>query len=135
MTRSWITVATIAVAGLFHANSCEAQVMDGQAEAPNFYAAPGFYGTTYGSASYKVPRRYSLYSSMSGAGYSMGYPPATFISGSYGMGLWRPDAVAKPGMTSSLYSTFTIVPGPGVALPPIGYYAPGYGPGPVPSPR
>ena len=135
MTRSWVLLATFAVVGILSVARCEAQVVGGQGEAPNFYAAPGFYGTTYGSASYKVPRSYTLYSSMSGAGYGLGYRPTTFASGPYGMGLWRPDVVPKPGMTSSTYSTFTIVSGPGVTLPPIGYYAPGFGPGPVPSPR
>ncbi len=134
MNRSMTTLSALAFLGIIGVSECHGQsavnsVMTTTA-APNFYAAPGSYGTTYGSASYKVPRRYSNFPSIRGADYGLGYGPSGFVANRYGSGLWRPNAVNGPGSGASPYSTFTIAPGPGVVLPPFGYYAPTFGPGP-----
>jgi hypothetical protein len=97
------------------------------------YGAPGNYGTMYGSASYGVPLTTSRYASSYGAGYAYGIPAPTILPGPYGMGLWRPSATASAGYRpgDGFYRT---IPIPYSAtstapLPPIGAYAPDYGPG------
>src|SRR6516164_747212 len=60
------------------------------------YAPPGLYGMAYGFPAYGVPRTYTEFSSPYGMGYGYGYPPATVLSGRYGVGLWRPGFIA-PG--------------------------------------
>src|SRR3954467_14199432 len=62
-----------------------------------YYAAPGNYGTSYGSASFGLKRTYSEFASPYGGGYAYGYPPARVLPGRYGIGLWR------PGMTEGGY--------------------------------
>ena len=103
--------------------------------APGYYAAPGYYGTAYGVASYRVPRGYSVFPSPSGGNSSLGYAPSSFVAGPYGAGLWRPGTTFRQGYGYSTYTTYTIAPGPGVVPPTFGYYAPGYGPGPAPFSR
>lgn len=95
------------------------------------YQAPGYYGTSWGVASYKVPRTYTAFSSPYGGGYAYGYAPYGTVSGQYGTGLWRTATVA-PGYVygSPSYSTYArpfrqYAP---VAGPPIGAYAPAFGP-------
>ena len=99
-----------------------------------YYAAPGNYGTSYGSASFGLKRTYSEFASPYGGGYAYGYPPSRVLPGRYGIGLWRPGMTeggyvyGAPGM----YRTFAApyvrgavsVPPP----PPLGVYAPGFGP-------
>ena len=93
-----------------------------------YYAAPGYYGTTYGVAGYGSRRTFSTFASPYGAGYSYGYPPATILPGPYGAGLWRPGQPAV--WRTPRYGTYAIPTAPrGVPLPPIGVYAPGFGPG------
>lgn len=94
------------------------------------YGAPGFYGTSYGTASYGVPRLTSAYSSPFGPGYGNGYS-----TGRYGVGLWRPGfatggyVYGAPGA----YRTFpaSTWPVPSGSGPMFGAYAPGFGPPPV----
>ncbi len=94
------------------------------------YGSPGNYGTSWGSASYGVPRTYSSYSSSFGPGYAYGYPPYGFLPGRYGVGLWRPGFEA-PGYVygTSYYQTFPVPfrPLPYGGSVPMGYYAPGFG--------
>jgi len=104
-----------------------------------YFEAPGYYGTSYGVAGYRVPRSYSEFASPFGVGYGYGYPPAGFIVSRYGSGLWRPGFVA-PGYVygatpyqtiygSAPYLTWA-VPSSGassIPLPSIGVYAPGFG--------
>jgi hypothetical protein len=93
-----------------------------------YFAAPGLYGMSYGSASYGMPRTYSVFSSPYGAGYGYGYDPYGLPPGRFGVCLWRPGFVA-PGYAygASYYQTFA-VPGVVGPLPPVGVYAPGFGP-------
>ncbi len=91
------------------------------------------YGTSWGVASYGSVRNYSAFSSPYGAGYGYGYPSYGFVPNRYGMGLWRPGAVA-PGYTygmANAYRTFPYPYKPGGPMygPPMGVYAPGFGPG------
>ncbi len=98
---------------------------------PRAYAAPGYYGMSYGSASFGVPRTYSAFSSPYGQGYGYGYAPSSFLPGRFGIQLWRPGFVA-PGYTfgASSYRTFPVpyIPGSVAPSPPVGVYAPGFGP-------
>jgi hypothetical protein len=131
------TAVLLLAAGLGFSTSARAQAPAASAAERSFldvYGAPGNYGTMYGSASYGVPLNHSRYSSSYGAGYAYGYPPATILPGPYGMGIWRPSQYAQsPGYRpgDGFYRT---IPIPYTAhstapLPPIGAYAPDYGPG------
>ena len=98
-----------------------------------YYAAPGQYGTTYGVASYGSRRAFSEFSSPYGGGYGYGYAPATYLPGPYGDRLWAPTARPANSATawrSTYYGTFALPTAPAdVPPPPIGVYAPGFGPG------
>lgn len=100
-----------------------------------WYAAPGNFGMAYGTASFGVPRTYSVYSTSYGPGYGYGYAPSAVLPGRFGVGLWRPGFSA-PGYAygAGFYRTFPVPyrratdpPEP----PPVGAYAPGFGPVPV----
>ena len=78
--------------------------------------------------------------------YGTNYPPYGILPGRFGMGIWRPGYVA-PGYVYGAsyypssgfgYRTFPVMYGrEGRAMdpaPPMGYYAPAYGPGPDPRP-
>ena len=100
------------------------------------YGAPGFYGTSYGTASYGVPRTFTAFNSPYGVGYGLGYPTPGFLPGKYGSNLWRPG-LAAPGYlygAPTAYRTFPIRvwSGPTAYGPPIGVYAPSLGPAPPP---
>jgi len=95
-----------------------------------YFAAPGSYGMMLGSPSYGSVRTYTEFSSPYGAGYGYGYAPYGLLPGRYGVGLWRPGFVA-PGYAygASYYSYRTFAVGNPVAPPPpVGVYAPAYGP-------
>jgi hypothetical protein len=94
---------------------------------------PNLYGTSWGVASFGIPRTYTTFSSPYGAGYGYGYPSYGVIPGRYGVGLWRPGFVA-PGYTYGSaygYNTFPYPYKPGGPMygPSIGTFAPGFGPG------
>jgi hypothetical protein len=102
-----------------------------------YFAAPGFYGMAYGSMSVGVPRTYTTFSSpYGGGGYGYGYAPYGLLPGRYGVGLWRPGFVT-PGYVygASYYRTFPVPysSAVSVATPPVGLYAPGFGPPSPPS--
>ena len=112
----------------------------------DYFAAPGWYGTSYGFASYGFPQTYSVFSAFPRSSYDANYPPYGLLPGRYGVGLWRPGYVA-PGYVYGAsyypssgfsYRTFPMAYGaPGRSLappPPMGYYAPALGPGPDPRP-
>jgi len=112
----------------------------------DYFVGPGWYGTSYGFASYGFPQTYSVYSAFPGSSYAANYPPYGLLPGRYGVGLWRPGYVA-PGYvygasyypsSGMSYRTFPVMYGTaGRAMdpaPPFGYYAPAYGPGPDPRP-
>ncbi len=107
----------------------------------SYYIAPGWYGTSYGFASYGMPQTYSVYSAYPGPSYGSNFPPYGLLPGRYGVGLWRPGYVA-PGYvygasyypsSAFAYRTFPLqygAPGGALAAPPsIGVYAPAQGPG------
>jgi hypothetical protein len=112
----------------------------GSYRASDYFASPGLYGTSYGFASYGIPRTYTTFSAYPGPAYGSNYPGYGFLPGRYGVGLWRPGFVA-PGYvygqptSANSYSTFPVVQGTGltagqIAPPPsIGVYAPALGPG------
>lgn len=112
----------------------------------DYFVGPGWYGTSYGFASYGFPQTYSVYSAFPASSYAANYPPYGLLPGRYGVGLWRPGYVA-PGYvygasyypsSGMSYRTFPVMYGTaGRAMdpaPPFGYYAPAYGPGPDPKP-
>ena len=93
---------------------------------------PGLYGTSWGVASFGIPRTYTTFASPYGAGYGYGYPTYGVIPSKYGVGLWRPGFVA-PGYTYGSaygYNTFPYPYKPGGPMygPSIGNFAPGFGP-------
>jgi hypothetical protein len=109
----------------------------------DFLGAPGYYGMSYGFASYGMPQTYSVFSAFPGASYGSNYPPYGIQPGRFGVGLWRPGFVA-PGYVygasyyqpwnSLSYHTFAVgspygSPANRVASPPpVGVYAPALGP-------
>lgn len=99
-----------------------------------YYSAPGYYGTTYGVASYGMRQTYTTYTSSFGPGYGYGYAPATILPGPFSTALWNPGTPNRYVWRSPWYGTFGIPAAPAnVPLPPIGVYAPGYGPGVPPA--
>lgn len=93
------------------------------------FGAPGYYGVAYGMASYGIPRTYTAFSSPYGAGYGYGYAPYAYMPGRFGAGLWQPGAGGGGYVDSySGYRTFSVPHHPEVVPPPLGFYAPGYGP-------
>ncbi len=99
-----------------------------------YYSAPGYYGTSYGVASYGLRQTYTTFSSSFGPGYAYGYAPATYLPGPWGTSLWNPGQPNRFVWRSPYYGTFGIPAAPAnVALPPIGVYAPGFGPGVPPA--
>jgi len=109
-----------------------------------FLGAPGLYGMSYGFASYGMPQTYSVFSAYPGPSYGTNFPPYGVMPGRYGVGLWRPGFVA-PGYvygasyyyppSSFSYRAFGVGPGLGLSInpsaspPPVGVYAPAFGPG------
>lgn len=96
------------------------------------------YGTSWGEAGFGARRLYSEFSSPYGAGYGYGYAPTGFVPNPWGMGLWRPGANIN-GTTYGLRGAYRTFPYPYPAGkvqygPPIGVYAPGFGPGTSPVP-
>ena len=110
----------------------------------DYFLAPGWYGTSYGFASYGMPQTYSVFSAYPGPSYGTNYAPYGLMPGRYGVGLWRPGYVA-PGYVYGAsyypasgfsYRTFPITHGAPSSrtLPPppsIGVYAPALGPAPL----
>jgi hypothetical protein len=96
------------------------------------YDAPGNYGVAWGSASFGAPRLYSAFSSPYGAGYGYGYAPYRLMPGSYGAGMWAPGTARPAGSLegSGTYRVFPVPygPAPHGEVPPLGAYAPGFGP-------
>lgn len=96
------------------------------------YDPPGNYGIAWGSASFGMPRLHSAFSSPYGAGYGYGYAPYRLMPGSYGVGMWSPETAPAPGSLegSGFYRVFPVPygPAPHGAVPPLGAYAPAFGP-------
>lgn len=116
----------------------------GTGRVSDYYAAPGLYGTSYGYASYGVPRTHTSFSAKPWSPYYANYPPTGFMPGPFGVGLWRPGSSATASGASSVYGrpigagsyrTFPVTAGTGLTPadiappPPFGVYAPAYGPG------
>ena len=96
------------------------------------YDAPGNYGVAWGSAAFGLPRTYSAFSSPYGAGYGYGYAPYRLLPGGYGVGLWSPGTAVPAGSLEGTagYRVFPVPygPAPHGAVPPLGAYAPAFGP-------
>ena len=93
---------------------------------------PDLYGTSWGVASYGVPRTYTTFNSPYGGGYGYGYPNYGVIPGKFGVGLWR-SGLATPGYVYGSAFGYNTFPYPYRAgssnlNPSIGLYAPGFGP-------
>jgi hypothetical protein len=97
-----------------------------------FFEAPGYYGMSLGTPSFGSVRSYSSFSSSFGAGYAYGYPPYGILPGRYGAGIWRPGLGELPLFNAAYHSyrTFPVPYRPGVpaVTPPVGLYAPAFGP-------
>jgi hypothetical protein len=137
--RIGVLVIGAALALAMGSSPARAQVAAGVVGAPYrinpYFAAPGLYGMAFGSPSVGMTRTYTSFSSPYGAGYGYGYAPYGMLPGRYGVGLWRPGFVA-PGYVygASYYRTFPLPYGPygapsQVPPPPVGAYAPAFGPG------
>ena len=98
---------------------------------PSYFSPPGYYGTSYGTASYGLRQTYSTFASPYGPGYAYGYPPTSYLPGRHGVGLWAPASVSQPYLwRTPYYGTYAIPSAPAnIPPPPIGVYAPGFGPG------
>ena len=135
----------ISAASLWAPSAALAQAAPGGPVVPSYrvsdyFAAPGMYGTSYGFNSYGVPRTYTTFSAKPWSPYYANYPAYGYMPGRYGVGLWRPGFVA-PGYVygaptaAGSYRTFPVTAGTGLTPdqiappPPIGVYAPGFGPG------
>jgi hypothetical protein len=103
----------------------------------NYIAPPGIYGTSYGFASFGLPRTYTTFSAFPGPAYGSNYPPYGVLPGRYGAGLWRRGFVAPGyvyGASNYSYRTFPVPYPTGYTVqqvappPPIGVYAPALGP-------
>lgn len=106
----------------------------------DYFAAPGLYGTSYGYASYGVPRTHSSFSAKPWSPYYATVPSFGFATGPFGVGLWRPNGPSAAGDVAGVptsahsYRTFPVVSGTGLTAdqiappPPIGVYAPTLGP-------
>ena len=148
---AWAILAVAIVLGL-SAREADAQGVAGSPymssyRVSDYFAGPGWYGTSYGFASYGFPQTYSVFSAYPGPSYGTNYPPYGLLPGRYGVGLWRPGYVA-PGYVYGAsyypssgfsYRTFPVMYGAaGRSMdpaPPFGYYAPALGPGPNASSR
>ena len=147
--------ATLFVAMLsagFGANEARAQGVVGGGysssyRVSDFLGAPGYYGMSYGFASYGMPQTYSVFSAYPGPSYGSNFPPYGILPARFGVALWRPGFVA-PGYVygsaafpydsyasgSYSYRTFGVGAGAGISLnrtappPPVGVYAPALGP-------
>lgn len=131
--RRYFAALAVGLAACPWASSARAQVVvDGttlpdRTTRPGIYSPPGFYGTTYGAASFGLARTYSSFPSPSGVGYGYGLAPTSFLPGPYGVGLWRPGRFVPAG---TIYGTFVADSNArGYPSPPIGVYAPAFGPG------
>jgi hypothetical protein len=133
--RQQLRALILAASLLFFTVTARAQVVAGtptQYYGPaTAFGAPGYYGMGWGAASFGMPRTYTAFSSPYGLGYSYGYSPYSTLPGPYGVGLWRPGVVA-PGYIygAAFYRTIPVPYRPlvPVAAPPVGMYAPGFGP-------
>ena len=134
--RRLLVLPSLVVATLVSAASVSAQEPGPAVVSPfrgvnSIYGAPGYYGTSYGTASFGVPRLYSEFSSPYGMGYGYGYAP-TAPAYAFTVGLWRSGTSSSSttyGAPGS-YRTFPVRtwPRPSGTGPPFGEYAPAFGP-------
>jgi len=129
--RFYLTAAILGLA-LMSTSSARAQgVGTTPYYGPNsYFGAPGNYGMAWGTPSYGVPRTYTSFSSP-GPGYALAYQPYGLTSNRYGVGLWRPGFVTTGYVYGTAsYRTFPVPLRPMTSgpLPPVGMYAPYFGP-------
>ena len=137
MTRL-LVLSGLIVSGILAQTNASAQTPGAVSADPPFrgpntiFGAPGYYGTSYGTASFGVPRLYSEFSSPYGGGYGYGYARPALAQNAFGEGLWR--AGREPSTTiygaPGAYRTFPVEtwPRPAGSGPPFGEYAPFFGP-------
>ncbi len=77
-------------AGEAHAQAFMGGPYTGSYRVSDYFVAPGLYGTSYGFASYGVPRTYTTFSAFPGPSYGSNYPSYGFMPGRYGVGLSLP---------------------------------------------
>ena len=131
MMRRRLGVALIGGACLLLAAPARSQVVP---TAGPIYSAPGNFGMAWGFPSYGLARTYSNFSSpFGGVAYGYGLNPYGLVPGPYGATLWRPG-FSVPGYSYGTgyygYRTYPIAVGPTSPIPgpPVGYYAPYFGP-------
>jgi hypothetical protein len=129
-------VATCHMGGTAHGQVMVGGVIgSGPVRFGGYYAAPGNYAMGWGVPSYGSVQTYSTFASPYGVGYGFGYPPYGVLPGRYGVGLWRPGYAAPGYVYGGVYPAYRTYPvpylaaRPMVAGPPVGVYAPAYGPG------
>lgn len=135
--RRLLTILSVGCLASLAANPSQAQVYSsgpGPYRVNGAAGLPDLYGTSWGVASYGVPRTYTTFSSPNGAGYGYGMPNYGVLPGRFGVGLWR-QGIATPDYAYGSaygYNTFPYPYKPGGPKygPAIGLYAPGFGPGP-----
>ena len=95
-----------------------------------YYQPPGVYGMAWGYASYGTKLGYSQFNSpFRGGGYGLGLRPYTLAPGPFGQGLWNAGAGGgDPQFGYTGYRTFAAPGWPGTPPPPVGAYAPAFGP-------
>ena len=129
-----VTLGLVAWSSVWTVGSARGQaVVMPPPQIPGFKEAPGYYGMSFGVPSYGSIRTYSEFSSPYGGGYGYGYGPSVIMPGRYGAGIWRPGSnFAGFGYGSNSYRTFAIPfqmwPPYPVVTPPVGVYAPAFGP-------
>jgi hypothetical protein len=136
MHRFLLTIAAGTFLSLLQ-DEANGQTVIGATSAPyrvnSSIGLPNLYGTSWGVASFGIPRTYTTFASPYGAGYGYGYQNSYgVLPGRYGVGLWRPGFVS-PGYTYGSaygYNTFPYPYRAGGPMygPSIGNYAPGFGP-------
>jgi hypothetical protein len=97
----------------------------------SIYGAPGWYGVSWGTPSYGVGRKFTEFSSPYGAGYGYGYVRPAIMPGPYGQGIWNPGGSTVYGYgRTEAYRTFPATSWPRAVPygPPVGVYAPAFGP-------
>ncbi|GAC1343716.1 MAG: hypothetical protein NVSMB14_07790 [Isosphaeraceae bacterium] len=102
---------------------------------PGYFEPPGYYGTSWGTASFGYAPNYTAFASPSGPGYGYGYGYAPFAEPAYphGARLWKPGSTL-PGYVygAPFYNGYLVPYNPTIYNypAPIGIYAPGFGPAP-----
>ena len=145
---AWAMLAVAIGLGL-SAREADAQVVAGSPymssyRVSDYFVAPGWYGTSYGFASYGFPQTYSVFSAYPGPVLRDELPALRPHAGSISASASGGPATSRRDMSTGLriiprpafsYRTFPVMYGTAGPVdgpaPPFGYYAPALGPGPT----